>query len=158
MQELFNIQIIEPINAPKNVNGKLTFKAYKINDIVQAYVFNQSSSSLNYLEVFKTTDGFTIPQKNAMILSSAGTYDPNQEIQEAEIVTNEQPKVLATTKTMIKGLGERNKYSINGALAGAAVGLIFAMAKQKNKYMYTALGAVAGFAIGNMYAKSIQPK
>lgn len=157
MQELFNIRIIDPINAPKNVNGKLTFKSYKVDDVVQAYVFNQGSG-LNYLEVFKTVDGFTVPTKNAMVIGSAGTFDPNQEITDAEIVTSEQPNVLAPTKAMIKGLGERNKYSINGALAGAAVGLIFAMAKQKNKYMYTALGAVAGFALGNMYAKSIQPK
>ena len=83
--------------------------------------------------------------------------EPSQkeELQDA-VVIDDKKATAEKASSIVKDVAKRNKASIHASLAGAGIGLIFAMLTKKNKYLFTAIGAVAGYAIGDMYSKQTQ--
>ena len=113
---------------------------------------------MNSSPAYRTEDGYIIPQLFCANLGVIGNIDevaqqaPQEEIQEAVIV-DDRPELKASQK-MIDGIKAMNKTSMNGALYGAAIGLLAAMVFKKNKVLFTATGAVVGYAFGKSYYKT----
>ena len=65
-----------------------------------------------------------------------------------EIRPKKQPEIKGTGSVILK-----NKYTVRGALIGAASGFILAAYFNKNKLFGISLGSIAGGIAGNYYSK-----
>jgi hypothetical protein len=152
--ETFIIEITKSIRAPKNNNGTLEFKTFLEGTEVEVVEFNQPSSTLNYIQAFKTLDGFTIPRQNAIVLKQNKMYQQfNQEpIQEANVVTPETP-VVAIEVPVANEVVKKASKQVSYALAGGVSGFVIAAFTGKNKWMYALTGLATGFAIATALNK-----
>lgn len=155
----YNCQITRDFKAPKRNGGSVMYKELRKNNVIVATPINASSTPNSVLKVFKTTDGYIIPENCVHILSKVKQHsnvNGSEEIEYAEIVEDKPKTMSLPTPSSIKtGLTQsiqtKSKIAVNGALIGLGVGLVYAMMKQKNKLMFSALGSVGGFFIGNLY-------
>ena len=104
--------------------------------------------------MFKTMDGFVIPKSHLKPFETNKKSNANGEVDYAEII-DEKPTSFSLPKdfkaNMPSVLKVKSKNAINGALIGLVSGLIFSMAKQKSKLLFSVIGAVGGFVLGNVY-------
>lgn len=163
---------MENFQAAKRINGGkgVAYKQFKKNQLFTAYPDNQAGLPSNVLKVFKTPDGYMIPMHGIQILGPIGP-NPSQRssnasghIEDAQIIEATDyynKEQLNTAGTLFKKSAggskileltrQRSKAAINTAMAGAALGFVYAMAKQKNKWLFITFGAVGGFILGNAY-------
>ena len=155
----YNCQITRDFKAPKRNGGSVMYKEFSRNSVIIATPINASSTPTSVLKVFKTVDGLIIPENCVHVLGRAKQHSSangTEDIEYAEIV-EDKPKTMAlpTTASLKSGftdtLKTKSKIAVNGALIGLGIGLVYAMMKQKNKLMFSALGSVGGFFIGNLY-------
>lgn len=167
-KELFKLRVIESFKAKKlSSNGKsVLYKPFSVGNTLTAYMDNGSSTPNNYIRVFKTPDGFIIPLiyvqvlgpvggakkekmskfsgiQEAQVINDKDYYDPNQVKQAGSLISS------TTSNKMLESLKKRSKAGTNGALIGAGLGFIYAVAKQKNKWVLITVGAVGGYILGN---------
>jgi|TARA_R110000751_G_scaffold90890_5_gene178242 hypothetical protein len=139
------------------MNGKkLKFKSFKEGDEIKAFPFNQSDVPGNHVPVFKTKDGFIIPESYLNIIG-----EESPPIQEAKVVkdsdyiskdTIENVKNNLQAKNIIESTKTKSKHTVNGALIGGVIGLAYALMKGNNKLISSAIGILAGGFAGNIYS------
>lgn len=168
---LVECELIEDCLANKRVGKKVQKKPFRTGQRVQGVVTNIALTPDSQVMALKTKDGFIIPEPFLNVIGEVkqkGTKQSNnggnyEDVQEAEVVSNKREKgavksIYDSLKSsdIISKNSVRSKQSVNFALAGAAVGLVFAMLKQKNKMLYAAVGAVGGGLVGIYLGKKQQ--
>jgi len=156
-------------SSKKIMNGKkLQFKKFVKGEVVTGSTVNHSSTPANYVAVFKTTQGYIIPKS---YLHPIGEARPSSnDVQEAVVVEdndyvsqNSINKVKTATANfsgtkLIESAKLRSKYAVNGAIGGLLVGVVYAMVKGGNKFIYGAMGTVLGGFVGNAYTNFKEDK
>lgn len=169
-RQLYKLKAMENFRAGKRTNGGkgVIYKQFKENQVFSAFPDNAAGVPSNYLKVFKTPDGYMIPLISVQVLgpinSNPQSRSQMHDIQDAQIVeesdyyNKEQMRTAGTIfrnaaggSKIIEFTKQRSKAAINTAMMGAGAGLIYAMATQKNKWLFITIGAVGGFILGNVY-------
>jgi len=165
MDQIFNCQVVQEINAPKrNANGAMTYKMFRIGQMVNVKPFKKTLSNV---QMTVTQDGFVIPSSHLRILSSTAPNNSQSnfdaqpkngnEVEYATIV-EDKPKTVSlpmnsiVNSDFVSKLKTKSKASVNGAVVGLVAGFVYAIAKGKNKLIFTALGSVGGFFLGSAYS------
>lgn len=161
--QLLKAKIIQPCKgAKRGRQGNVSFRNYEFNQTVSGHVTNGSMTPDSYVEVFKTPDGYMIPMHCVSIQGAINNKrrSPEDEIQEAVIIDESSyinPKTVNKAAKMANMSGSifdtttKTKSAINGGIYGAAAGLIYALVKGKNKYLFLTIGAVGGYILGTAY-------
>jgi hypothetical protein len=171
-QQLYKLKAIVSFRAPKrSSSGKsVLYKNFREGQEFTGYLANGSGTPDTMHQVFKTPDGFTIQMNNIHVGGKIGVRPQQRsssfsgQIEEAQIVNDRDyidknqmsraTKLIQSTAggtRLVDTLKSRSKTAINGGLVGAGVGLIYALAKQKNKWLFLTIGAVGGYILGNSY-------
>lgn len=167
MSQIFNCQVVQEINAPKrNANGAMTYKMFRIGQKVDTKPLSRTMSNV---QMMVTQDGFVIPSSHLRILNRAtqnnsrSNFDAsaqNKSENEVEYATvvEDKPKVYSlpmnnvVNSDFVSKLKTKSKASVNGAVIGLVAGFVYAVAKGKNKLIFTAIGSVGGFFLGSAYS------
>jgi hypothetical protein len=163
--EVLKCRVIQTFRAPKKVNGgkSLIYKLIKEGSIIEGSYYNQSSSPANYVPVIKTTEGFIVPESHINIIAKVGTSKP-KDFQEAKVVEDvdllsgeQKSNIKKVTESFSKNFAisakNESKTTVNGAMIGAGIGLIYALMKGQNKLVYSGIGGLIGGYIGKAYHK-----
>jgi len=158
-------RLIEDFVAPKRSSNGVIQKKFKRNQIVYGYPANVSMTPDNLMMVLQTKDGFMIPEQALNILS----IPPNQKktaqkFDKVEVVEKKPLKLKEwfsvgksdslSPKDLVADTMRNSKTTVNFALAGGAVALIYAMIRGKNKLIMTAFGGFVGAGLGTVYVKT----
>lgn len=163
-EKVYRCRLTQNFKSPKKImNGKkLAFKQFIEGAEVVGSRFNQSDTHINYAPVFKTTDGYIIPQSYLQVLGEERAMK-NEVLQDAVIVNDndyvskssiENVKKASSNmsgSTLVESAKLKSKYAINGAMVGGAIGVIYALMKRQNKLVLGGIGIVLGGVVGNMY-------
>jgi len=164
--------LIEDCLAPKRVGNMKTSKPFRRGQRVRGVVQNIALTPDHQVLALKTESGHLIPEPFLNVIGEVPNQNAQKskdsEIEYAEIVEDEN---LSSESKGIKGIintygkmkassivsknALRSKHAINFALAGGAIGLIYAMFKGKSKMLFATIGAVGGGVLGNYYGKKI---
>jgi len=156
MPKIFKCRIINSIRCPrKSKNGKgLIWKSFNEGQIVTGERYNHASMPGNYAPVLRTTQGYIIPEDSINIIGEAN----NKPMQEVEIIKEtidkkpaDSPVYNTRPLTILDNVKKNSKYTVNGAIAGVIIGLLYAMIKGKNKMVFAGIGALGGGFIGSKY-------
>lgn len=160
-------------SAKKASSGRQVIrKMFTEGQTITAYPDNETSIPTNNMQVFKTADGFYIPLSNLHVIGPIGGSKPKKSsadgIEYAQVIEDKdyynKSQLEKASELMKRSSGglkimeitkKKSKATINTALIGAGAGLIYAMAKQKNKWLFLTLGAVGGYILGNAYSNFI---
>jgi len=158
--------LIEDCLAQRREGKKVSKKPFRVGERVRGTVENIALTPDSRIMALKTKDGYIIPEPFLNVIGAVNQEKSENEngIQYAEIVDDEQQyKKSEAAKRISKSFGSmkaseiiernafRSKYAVNFAIGGAVIGLIYAMAKQQNKFLFAAIGTVAGGLVGNYY-------
>lgn len=171
-KQMFRCQVMKNIRAgKKSSNGRsVIYKEFITGQKITASPDNGSGIPSNGMMLFKTPDGFLIPASNIHVIgplkeSSAQKTTRNEEIEYAKVIDDSDyidKKQFSKTEGLMKKMGgglklteltkSRSKSAINASLIGAGIGLVYALAKRQNKWLFLTIGAVGGYVIGNGYS------
>lgn len=166
--QLFRARIIQPCKgAKRGRSGDVKYKKYDFNQSISGSISNGSITPDNYVEVFKTPDGYMIPMHCVSIQGPINSNKTamNEDIQDAVIIEDnnyvDKKSINKASKMMnmtggIFDTSKKTKSAINGGVYGAAAGLIYALVKGKNKYLFLTIGAVGGYILGTAYHNYIK--
>jgi|GEM_PF-5288407 len=160
MEKYYRATLIESWRAPKKVGGNIEYKSFPKGTKVEVAKYNRASTPLNYVPIYKTRDGFGIPEAHLHILGAIKSDIPKANVvKDSDMVSSEtmnkaKKKASAHRKeSMVAGQKTRSKAMVNGALIGGGIALIYAMYKGKeNKAMIAAFGVIAGGIGGKFYS------
>jgi hypothetical protein len=166
--------LIEDCLAPKRVGNMKTNKPFRRGQRVRGVVENIALTPDHQVLALKTESGHLIPEPFLNVLGEV----PNQkaqasskygDIEDAEVIEDEDLSIENKgVKGIIDNYGKmkassivsknalKSKHTINFALAGGAIGLVYAMLKGKNKMLLATIGAVGGGVLGNYYGNKIK--
>lgn len=166
--------LIEDCLAPKRVGKMISKKGFRAGQRVRGVATNIALTPDAQVMALKTKDGYIIPEP---FLNVIGEVQPNgggakasDDIEYAEVIegdsdSDKESRVVKAAKTaygsikaseIIGKTAMRSKYTINFALTGGAIALVYAMLKSKNKFIFAAIGVVIGGMAGNYYGKKIK--
>jgi len=144
--------IIDCVVLSEYSNSKNRGKIFRKGDKIKVVLVKGSMNTKNPL--YKTTDGFIVPQSFLKAIQNNYSNSNGDEEGYAEIVEDE-PMVVKLPENFKPKMPEifknKSKNAVNGALVGLILGFGFSMYKQKSKLLYSALGSIVGFALGNVY-------
>ena len=165
--------LIEDCLAPKRVGNMKATKPFKRGQRVRGIVENIALTPDHQVLALKTDGGYLIPEPFLNVIGEV----PNQksqkpkdsDIEYAEVIEDED---LSAESKGVKGIintygkmkassivsknAARSKHAINFALAGGAIGLVYAMFKGKSKMLLATIGAIGGGVLGNYYGNKIK--
>jgi hypothetical protein len=162
--QLVECILIEDCLAPKSklnsVNKKGFRKGNRVVGVVESFQLSPESNIL----ALKTKEGYIIPEPFLNVIgavaSDGNETEEHDEIPYAEVVDNKK-EYSTTQKKIVDSISSikqtnvksdtkhKSKHTVNFAIGGGIIGLGFAMAKGKNKLVFTTLGIVCGGFIGN---------
>jgi hypothetical protein len=150
--------LINDFRSPKrNSNGKgLMWKNFKAGQTIKGVMHNHATTPDMEVLVIKTREGYIIPKENLNIFPAKSNFNA---IQEAEVINenprtiNQNPNVQTKPLTLVNDIKSTSKTTINGAMVGALIGVVYAMIKSKNKLVFASIGAAGGGFVGNKYTK-----
>jgi len=166
--------LIEDCLAPKKVGNMKTTKPFKRGSRVQGVVENIALTPDHQVLALKTKSGHLIPEPFLNVLGEVPNQKPQSsnkydDIEYAEVVEDENSsseskgvKGIINTygqmkvSNIVSGNAAKSKHAINFALAGGAIGLVYAMLKSKNKMLFAVIGAAGGGVLGNYYGNKIK--
>ena len=164
-------ELINDCLAPKRAGNSVKKKGFMTGQRVQGTVTNVALTPDSQVLALKTKDGYIIPEP---FLNIIGEVKPNQkqntkshgsseDVEYAEIVEEKsEDKSVANVFDSLKASNimssnaVKSKRVVNFALGGAAVGLVYAMLKGKNKLLIATIGAIGGGIIGNYVGRKIK--
>lgn len=159
MKELYNCRFTSDYRCPKNNGKNVIYKVFKQGSLVKAYPFNGAGLPSSRIQMFRTEDGFVIPNSAINVLGkvSQSNFSGNEkDIPYAEVV-EDKPKIISLPKNSILSsdfaskIKRKSKSSVTGSIIGFAGGFVYAMAKGQNKLVFGVIGSVIGFTLGNLY-------
>ena len=163
-EKVYRCRLLQNFRSPKKImNGKkLAFKQFTEGSEVVGSRFNQAESPVNYAPVFKTTDGYIIPQSYLQVLGQvqgaqkevlqeAVVVKDNDYISKSSIDSVKSATSNLSGSTLVDSEKLRSKYAVNGAMIGGAIGVVYALMKGQNKLVLGGIGIVLGGVGGNMY-------
>lgn len=165
--------LIEDCLAPKRVGNTKTSKPFRRGQRVRGVVENIAITPDHQLLALKTQDGYLIPEPFLNVLGEVKNKNKQDskysDIEYAEIVEDEDlSNESKGVKEIINAYGKikpsniilknavRSKHTVNFALAGGLIGLVYAMFKGKSKMIFATIGVVGGGVIGNYYGNKIK--
>ena len=125
-------------------------KSFVIGDKVSGDLIQSTIDSS--IPMFKTDDGYFIVKSCLKPMSNDYSNSEGSDGTYAEVV-EEKPKLLNVPKDFkaTDFLKKKSKVAVNGGLAGLVVGFGYAVAKSKNKMIWSVIGSVVGFGLGTIY-------
>jgi uncharacterized protein YcfJ len=164
--------LINDCLAPKRVGNGVSKKAFRAGARVVGTVTNIALTPDSQVLALRTKDGYEIPEPFLNILGEVKQKKNRQksysnvdadEVQYAEVVEerSEDKSVSSVFQSLkaadiISTNSLKSKRVVNFALGGAAIGLVYAMMKDKNKLVMSTVGAVGGGIIGNYIGRKIK--
>lgn len=159
--------LINDCLAPKRVGKSVKKKGFRAGQRVRGTVTNVALTPDSQVLALKTTKGYIIPEPFLNVIGEVSAErqkdkDPYfEEIQEAEVIEDgakPPTNVLDSLKAadIVSSNAIKSKRVVNYALGGAAIGLVYAMLKDGNKVMFSAIGAIGGGIIGNYVGRKIK--
>lgn len=158
-------RVVIPVNGVKrNRDGSVALKKrFKVNSKVNGNYVKHGLLPENSVILFMTKEGYLIPPHCLMEeqnINTESNFDDVKEVKESEYLNNDKineikNKGILDVKSVVKNSKLTSKYTIQGAIGGGLVMLIFAMYKGKSKLLFSTLGLVGGGFLGNLYKKHI---
>lgn len=171
-KQMLKCRVLNQVQGVKRTaNGQSVLrKTYQQGMVITAYLDNVSPVPGNYMEAYKSPDGFIIP-KDALYVeqrlgtktkkpmsNAAGDIPYATEVSDKDYRDKEKIKKVSSmlsasngTMKIIDLTKKQSKTQVNASLIGAGLGLVYAMFNQKNKWMFASLGAVAGYVVATAY-------
>lgn len=164
-------ELINDCLALKRVGNSAKRKPFRIGQRVRGTVTNIALTPDSQVLALKTKDGYVIPEPFLNILGEVdpqskpqketinyGVEDADVEIIEEKSGDKSVSDVFQSLKAskIVSSNSVRSKRVVNFALGGAAVGLVYAMLKGKNKLVISTIGAIGGGIIGNYVGRKIK--
>tara|TARA_R110002020_G_scaffold44348_2_gene127983 strand:- start:772 stop:1284 length:513 start_codon:yes stop_codon:yes gene_type:complete len=160
-------KILQDYQAKRPHGRNVIAKTFRENQIIVGNPIDVSMTPDHQIMALETKEGFIIPESYIDVLSPPPSYSPPQqeEYQEAEEVKDnsstykqifKKPKSLKhlSAADVVENTGIKSKTTVQFAIGGMIIGLIYAMLRQKNKIVLGALGGFAGGTIGNLYVNA----
>ena len=172
--QLVECVLIEDCLAPKRVGNTKASKPFRKGQRVRGIVENIAITPDHQVLALKTESGHLIPEPFLNVIGEVQNKkaQPSRfsDVEYAEVIEDDESSSVARkgVKGIIKNYGNmkassiisknaiRSKHAINFAVAGAAIGLVYAMLKGKNKMLIATIGAIGGGVLGNYYGKKIK--
>ena len=164
-------ELINDCLAQKRVGNSVTKKPFRIGSRVKGTVTDVALTPDSQVLALKTKDGYIIPEPFLNIIGEVKSggkrkakknYNAEGDYDYAEVIEDEDVKsdagIFKSLKAsdIISNNAVRSKRVVNFALAGAAVGLVYAMMKGGNKLVLSTMGAVGGGIVGNYISGKIK--
>ncbi len=160
-------RLLEDVKAKKPMGNSVIQKVYRKNQIVLGIPIDVSMTPDHQLMALQTKDGFIISETALDILSSPSTTKPKPApvYDEAKEVVDKTPSLKSIFKKpktlkylnatdIVDNTKIKSKTTIQFAIGGMIIGVVYAMLRSKNKLILGALGGFAGGTIGNFYTNA----
>lgn len=164
--------LINDCLAQKRVGNSVKKKPFRTDSRVVGVVTNVALTPDSQVLALKTQDGYIIPEpflnvigevKGGSRQQKANKETQYEDIEDAEIIEDEKEEksivnVFESLKAsnIVTNNSLKSKRVVNFALGGAAIGLVYAMLKRKNKLIVSTLGAITGGIVGNYVSSKIK--
>lgn len=148
-------KVLKDFRSPKKNGSSVIYKEFKAGSIVKGDLLSSGMPN-GGVQMFRTVDGFMIPKGHLNPISGKGKSNASgdEEIEYAEVI-EEKPKISVLPKDIKANMGDiiktKSKVAVNGAVIGLVVGFAYALAKDKNKLIFSVIGSIGGFVLGSMY-------
>lgn len=164
-------ELINNCLAQKRVGNGVKKKPFYTGNRVRGVVTNVALTPDSQVLALKTKDGYIIPEPFLNVLGEVNSgnggqqqatnpyiEDVDAEIIEAKSEDKSVKEVYESLKAsnIISTNAIKSKRVVNFALIGAGIGLVYALVKGKNKWVFSGVGAVGGGIIGNYVGKKIK--
>lgn len=170
---LVECELINDCLALKRQGNSAIRKPFRVGQRVIGTVSNIALTPDSQVLALKTKDGYIIPEPFLNIIrevkskptktNKGSNNEYNSYVDEAEVLEeNNYDKSISNvyqslkSSKIISSNSVKSKRIVNFAIGGAAICLIYAMLKGKNKLVLSAIGGVAGGFIGNYVGKKIK--
>lgn len=155
MQEgtYYKCRVVKNFEAKKQHGNDVVIKRYPKGSIVSVTPVDLATNQGTVLPAFQTKDGFLFPESALVIMDSGNSNSSTRSedsFDEAEVIEPKKNTIPFNFKSP-DFFKKKSKSSIHGAMAGAVVGLVYALYSGKNKFLFSAVGALGGGLLGNMY-------
>jgi hypothetical protein len=145
---VINCEVTKGFRSPKKEGSNVIYKEFKVGQRV--------SGNLIDAKMFRTDQGFVLPKSNLKpMMQNASGYE---DIEYAEVIEDKSKKISmpeGIKSNMANILKVKSKVAVQGAVVGLIVGFAYALAKTKNKLLFSTIGSVLGFVGGNMYSNYV---
>lgn len=163
--ELYKARITNPCKGVKRrKSGQAVQKQFAFGQTITGRPENGSMTPDSHILIFRTTDGFMLPMHSVNVLGKLhqDTGVRSEDIEDAVLVEDKatiDPAQIKKIKTMFNASGpvslqqsiQKTKSNMYGGMIGAGVGLVYALSKGKNKWLFITIGAVGGYILGTAY-------
>lgn len=147
-------KVLRDFRSPKKNGSSVIYKEFKSGSIVKGDLITNNTPN-GGIQMFRTVDGFMIPKGHLNPISGGkSNANGSEDIEYAEVI-EDKPKFAVLPKDIKANMGSliknKSKVAVNGAVVGLVVGFAYAMAKDKNKLIFSVIGSIGGFVLGSMY-------
>lgn len=147
-------KVLKDFRSPKKNGSSVIYKEFKSGSIVKGDLITNNTPN-GGIQMFRTVDGFMIPKGHLNPISGGkSNASGDEDIEYAEVI-DDKPKIAVLPKDIKANMGSiiknKSKIAVNGAVVGLVVGFAYAMAKDKNKLIFSVIGSIGGFVLGSMY-------
>ncbi len=146
-------KVLKDFRSPKRNGTSVIYKEFKAGSIVKGNLMSGGVPN-GGVQMFRTVDGFMIPKGHLNPINTHSNVSGIEDIEYAEIV-EDKPKISILPKDIKANMGDvikiKSKVAVNGAVIGMVVGFAYALAKDKNKLIFSVIGSIGGFVLGSMY-------
>lgn len=146
-------KVLKDFRSPKRNGTSVIYKEFKAGSIVKGNLMSGGVPN-GGVQMFRTVDGFMIPKGHLNPINTHSNVSGSEDVEYAEIV-EDKPKISILPKDIKANMGDvikiKSKVAVNGAVIGMVVGFAYALAKDKNKLIFSVIGSIGGFVLGSMY-------
>jgi len=139
---------------PNKETGKLEFMMLNEGDVIRGILQDAKGGKVATSPIVITTDGFVIVKEYTEKIKDL--YDDADKTRVSKenlnVKTLDDIKKIAN-KSLSKEIFNATRYSVNGMLIGASIGLIWAFVKGRPMFLPVILGGVGGGLLGKVISK-----
>jgi len=147
---IYRCKLLSDVKGKKSTGTRLKEKQYTAGKEIDLMAVNGAlMPEQNYMLAFVTKDGYLINQQAVMTLYEIPQKQPQENY--ADVVGSKMAN--EPNKIDISSLSGADTYMTNGMIAGAAIGLIYAIKSKNNKWLMMALGSAGGALVGRKFKK-----